>query len=331
MIDDAISKFMNQDVLQGDPETPLREVVAQMNARSHSAFVVCDEGRPLGVITERDAVDVLDHTFRGKRLQELRARDVMTCPAHTLPEIATMGEVMRVMNERRFRRVPITGEDERLVGIVNLMELQAAMNSALERWGRDLEVAVMARTAELQAANDQLQELSLSDSLTGLLNRRAMSRKLEEMHALARRYGNAYSVLLIDIDHFKHYNDTLGHVEGDDALRKVASQLEATVRTSDSIFRYGGEEFLAVVPHTVNASVEMVAERMRHGIESLAIPHPGSATAPVVTISIGYASVTADEIGGLPTWRDLVERADRALYRAKESGRNRVHGPDGGR
>lgn len=329
MVDEPSSRFMNRDVLFGDQDMPLAEVIAQMAARAKSAFVVCDGTRPLGVITERDALDVLDHTFRGKHFEDLCARDVMACPAHTLPQSASMFEVMRVMNERRFRRVPITNDDDELVGIVNLEELQAAMNSALEHRGRDLEAAVAARTAELQAANERLEALSMADGLTGLLNRRAMQSKLEEVHDLARRHGHPYSVILIDIDHFKAYNDTFGHVEGDEAIRKVAARLDSAVRVSDSVFRYGGEEFLAVLPEAVSEGVASFAERIRQAMEELAIPHPASATAPVLTVSIGYASLTSETKVQYASWRDVVEEADRALYHAKQTGRNRIAGPQG--
>ncbi len=106
----------------------------------------------------------------------------------------------------------------------------------------------MARTAELQAANAKLEALSLSDGLTGLLNRRAMAAKLEELHDLSRRYGNAYSVILLDIDHFKQYNDTLGHLAGDEAIRRIAKRLRSAIRGSDHAYRYGGEEFLVAMP-----------------------------------------------------------------------------------
>lgn len=318
---------MNRDVLSGESDTPLAEVVALMNARVQSCFIVCENGAPVGVITERDAVAVLDRALAGEGYEGVRAGDVMTTPAHTLPENATMGEVVRVMNERRFRRVPITDDKDELSGIVNLMELQSAMNAALERRGRDLEVAVMARTAELQAANAKLEELSIRDGLTGLLNRRAMTEKLDELHALSRRYGNPYSVILLDIDHFKNYNDTLGHVQGDEALREIAKVLGESVRTLDWVYRYGGEEFLIVMPETDHAAVLPAANRVRECIEARALPHPDSSTGPYLTISVGHTSVTRHNIERFPRWADVVEHADEALYRAKQNGRNRVEGP----
>ncbi len=179
----------------------------------------------------------------------------------------------------------------------------------------------MARTAELQAANAKLEALSLSDGLTGLLNRRAMAAKLEELHDLSRRYGNAYSVILLDIDHFKQYNDTLGHLAGDEAIRRIAKRLRSAIRGSDHAYRYGGEEFLVAMPETGD---ESVAERIRRSTEALAIPHPASSTAAIVTVSIGHASVGSGAAGEAHDWQDVVGRADRALYRAKQLGRNRV-------
>lgn len=318
---------MNRDVLQGEPDTPLAEVVALMNAQVKSCFVVCEDAAPIGVITERDAVAVLDRALSGARHDDVRAADVMTSPVQTLPENASMAQVMWIMNERKFRRVPITDEKGALSGIVNLMELQAAMNVALERRGRDLEVAVMARTAELQAANAKLEELSIRDGLTGLLNRRAMAEKLDELHGLSRRYGNPYSVILLDIDHFKDYNDSLGHVQGDQALRELGRLFEASVRSLDFVYRYGGEEFLIVMPETGREAVRPVAERVRERVAASAIPHPESSTGPFMTVSVGHASLTRHDLDRFAEWADLVESADRALYRAKQSGRNRVEGP----
>jgi diguanylate cyclase (GGDEF)-like protein len=318
---------MNRDVLRSEPDAPLADVVAQMNSNSQSAVVVCEEETPVGVITERDVVAVLDLCLQGHSFSAVQAADVMAHPVHTLPETSTMIEVIRVMNERRFRRVPIVDDKNQLTGIVNLLELQEAMNFALERRGRDLEAAVMERTAELQAANAQLEELSISDGLTGLLNRRAMTKKLEELHALSGRYGNAYSVILLDIDHFKNYNDSLGHLKGDDAIRALAKLLESTVRVLDNVYRYGGEEFLIIMPETDELNVSYAAERIRSETEAVGIPHPASSAADVLTVSIGHASVTRRTLDSFESWRDVIDEADKALYRAKAAGRNRVDGP----
>lgn len=326
MIDQPISDFMDTNVLQGDEQTTLCEIVAQMHDLVQSAFIVCEDGAPVGVITERDAIAVLRGTMKGELFEDTRACDVMASPVHTLPESACMGEVIRIMKERGLRRVPIVDDRGQLSGIVNLTDLQAAMNSALERRGRDLEVAVMARTAELQAANAKLEQLSLSDGLTGLLNRRAMSEKLSELHSLCQRYGNEYSVILLDIDHFKLLNDSQGHLQGDAVLKTIATALQDSIRISDSVYRYGGEEFLVALPETEGEDAALAAERIRENVTAQQVPHPESPTSDFVTISLGYTDVRSRQCALLETWERVVDRADRALYKAKKSGRNCIVG-----
>ena len=230
----------------------------------------------------------------------------MASPVHTLSQSSCTGEVIQVMKDRKFRRVPIVDGKSLLVGIVDLTDLQSAMNGALERRGRDLEVAVMACTSELLAANAKLEQLSLRDGLTGLLNRRAMASKLGELHSLCQRYGNWYSVILLDIDHFKLFNDSQGHLQGDAVLEQVGSALEDSVRISDSIYRYGGEEFLAALPETNGKDTLLVAERIRSRIAALRIPHPQSPTSHFLTISLGFTQVSSRQSAYLGTWENVV-------------------------
>jgi diguanylate cyclase (GGDEF)-like protein len=315
---------MNRNVLSGEPEALLSEIVRRMAAARQSAFVVCEDGVPIGVITERDVLLALSRTLEGVDYSRARACDVMTSPVHTLIESAPMGEVVRIMKERGFRRVPIVDDKNRLSGILNLTELQNATNAALEERGRDLEEAVRARTAELQAANARLEELTRQDSLTGLLNRRAMAERIEELHAIARRHGHPYSVILLDIDHFKLYNDTQGHPAGDGVLRRIGNCFRDAIRASDSVYRYGGEEFLILLPETEARGASLVTERIRASVASRSIPHPASPTSSHITVSLGFTDVstrqTAQEIG----WQDVIQRADHALYRSKQAGRNRA-------
>ncbi len=184
----------------------------------------------------------------------------------------------------------------------------------------------MKRTAELQTANAKLEQLSIRDGLIGLFNRRAMENKLTELHMLSQRYGNPYSLILIDIDHFKNDNHALGHVQGDEALQRVSGLIEATIRTSDSAFRYGGEEFLIALPETSHDSIRLAAERLRQNFETEAIPHPDSSTASVITISLGLAVVTPAQLSSYPSWEEVAEEANRALCRAKQGGRNSAAG-----
>jgi diguanylate cyclase (GGDEF)-like protein len=168
-----------------------------------------------------------------------------------------------------------------------------------------------------------LEQESITDHLTGVYNRRYLQRRLEEEFARARRHKLALSLLMIDIDHFKHANDALGHAAGDVALGHVGRLTAATVRASDIVARYGGEELLVIATSTQPAQALVLAERLRRRIEGDALVIERSTHQRhelKLTVSIGVAALT-DEVADAAA---LVATADRALYRAKAEGRNRV-------
>lgn len=175
---------------------------------------------------------------------------------------------------------------------------------------------------ELKRQRDLLTRLSHLDGLTGIPNRRALDEVLEREWRRGSRSMRPLSLLMIDIDHFKAYNDSSGHLAGDDCLRTVAQTLKISLgRAGDFVGRYGGEEFMAVLPETDADGALVVAREIIEAISKLAIPHPASPQSEKITISIGIA--TAD------TKREqqaicLLHEADSALYRAKQEGRNRI-------
>ena len=219
--------------------------------------------------------------------------------------------------------VETTDELGRLADNFNRMAEQLARrDDALRQAKENLELQVAERTRELTNANCELQRLSLSDALTCIGNRRYLDEYLEREWRRALREQAPLSIVMLDIDYFKLFNDTYGHVVGDDCLRKVAGILTATIRrTTDFASRYGGEEFVVVLPATGEQGALMVAEKIRRGVEALAIPHEKSPLAGVVTVSIGVAAAVPmrDSDAGL-----LMTAADQALYRAKSAGRNQV-------
>ena len=163
----------------------------------------------------------------------------------------------------------------------------------------------------------RLQQMALSDPLTGLGNRLALDQELERQEAERVRYARRYSVLIVDLDHFKLVNDRHGHATGDRVLRQVAAVLLSILRDPDRAYRYGGEEFVAVLTETDREGARVVAERVREEVEALTFPQEPGAI-PKLTVSAGVAQARErDEDGPLV-------RADRALYRAKRLGRNRV-------
>ena len=170
--------------------------------------------------------------------------------------------------------------------------------------------------AQLAATVAQLHDLSQRDPLTGLANRRALDEDLEEL----RQKNEPFAVILVDIDSFKQFNDRYGHQVGDDCLRRVAAMLRASLRfTADRIARIGGEEFAIILPDTALEDARITAERMRNAVYGLRIPHMASPFDNVVTISVGVSGAF-----GPTSPSEMITEADRALYRAKANGRNRV-------
>jgi diguanylate cyclase (GGDEF)-like protein len=187
-------------------------------------------------------------------------------------------------------------------------------------------VRVRVRThLELKHQRDILQNLSRLDGLTGIPNRRAFDERLDQDWRRGARMGESLGVLMIDVDLFKQYNDTNGHLAGDDCLRQVAGSLAGgLLRAWDFVARYGGEEFVCLLEGLDLAALSQVAERLRAAVEALQIPHGDSSVSPWVTISIG-AALGQPTLEASPT--GLVEAADLQLYEAKRSGRNRVSLP----
>ncbi len=204
---------------------------------------------------------------------------------------------------------------ERHLKTLELLGAQAAISLVNARHVEQLERKVAERTEELR-------QMSMKDGLTGIANRRSFDERLGGEWRRARRTGKPLALLMIDIDHFKPYNDHHGHVEGDRCIRTVAQTLARVIhRSTDLVARYGGEEFAAILPDTDQDAAAWLAEACRKALADLALPHHASSTGPCVSISIGLCSMTVDT--DLPA-ETLVTRADQALYEAKRGGRNRV-------
>ncbi len=179
---------------------------------------------------------------------------------------------------------------------------------------RDYSVVLEFQKAELEKANAELEALATQDGLTGLKNHRALQERLAEEWGRASRYGTPLSLLLLDVDFFKQYNDAFGHPAGDEVLKQVSRRLEGAARETDFAARYGGEEFAVLLPHTDHEGAMRLAERVRAAVAA------GIWPLRPVTVSVGVATIRPD----MPDAAALVTGADRALYRSKADGRDRV-------
>ncbi len=230
----------------------------------------------------------------------------------------------RVESERRVPDFPAQPAARELGRLSDAMRSMASSllqtQQELQQANATLEVQVHERTAELQAANAALEQLATRDPLTALHNRRSLDARMSEALALDRRYGAAngrvHGLLLIDVDHFKRINDQHGHPAGDAVLRRLAELLVSTVRVSDVVARFGGEEFAVLLPELAGPlDAVMAAEKIRAVVEAASFPAVGR-----LTVSIGVSLASPDDADAQP----LIARADAALYEAKRGGRNAV-------
>jgi diguanylate cyclase (GGDEF)-like protein/PAS domain S-box-containing protein len=195
-------------------------------------------------------------------------------------------------------------------------------NALLEQKNSELSESIRRErenAEKLNEANDKLTRLASTDGLTGLFNRQYFMKALAGAFAVAARYGRPLAVLFLDLDHFKKVNDTYGHSMGDQVLRGCSRLLHASVRETDHVGRYGGEELVTLMPETNAQQAGVVADRIRIRIEKQEFAEGDKRVH--VTVSIGTAAFPAP---GVNTPEDLLKRADTALYQAKEAGRNRV-------
>jgi two-component system cell cycle response regulator len=218
-------------------------------------------------------------------------------------------------DREHFLRGMEAGADDYHTKPVDIEELQARLVSA----GRVLSLYRKLANNNLQLRRDSQTSFHAArvDPVTGVANRLRMDEDLEVLWSRAQRYGHPFAAALCDIDEFKKYNDHFGHLAGDDVLRRVAQSIRKGLRQGDAFYRFGGEEFLVVLPEQSLSEAMRAMERVRGDIERLAIPaHTG-----VLTISVGVAEL---DLAVDHTLKDWLRRTDAALYQAKEGGRNRV-------
>ncbi|MEJ2896028.1 diguanylate cyclase domain-containing protein [Bordetella avium] len=219
------------------------------------------------------------------------------------------------------------GANDYLVKLPDTIELVARLRyhsrSYLALQQRDEAYQALRQSQQkLLETNMELRRLTNSDGLTGLGNRRYLDEYLAAEWARAYREQHEISLLMIDVDHFKLFNDLYGHIAGDEALKRVATAILACCdRSTDLAARFGGEEFAMVLPGKAAGSARLTAEKLRRSVEAMQLPHEGSGAGSWLTVSIGVSTVTPRN--GQP-FTDLIEQADRGLYEAKRQGRNRI-------
>lgn len=222
-------------------------------------------------------------------------------------------------NKEHFLVGMQAGADDYLIKPLDREDLQARLLAATRVTSLQRELAE--KNTELQRLNEALAASARTDPLTQLGNRLRLREDLQALQARVERYDHSYCVALCDLDFFKSYNDRYGHLAGDQALSAVAETIREHCRAGDSAYRYGGEEFLIILPEQSLKSATGGVRRLHRAVEALAIPHVGNEPPGVVTISVGIALLDA---GGKKSCDAVLNEADAALYQAKQAGRNQV-------
>lgn len=285
-------------------ETPRREAVCDLAIRDpYQIFEVED------VLLDK-RIDFVPLDADGRALRFYAGMPLLSREGHAIGTLCVLDHRPRRLGEQQRQALAaLARQTQHLLELRRYMRQQAA----LLHQRTVIAVQVEHQRADLQRRHDDLKHEARHDPLTGLLNRHALEAMRRDPRAMRRLGSNGYALALVDIDHFKRVNDRHGHLLGDRALRSVAGAISATIRENDLAVRYGGEEFLLVLPSTPLTGATEIAERLRNGISQLALPFP-------LTVSIGVAA--GDPQGDLP--EAVFERADQALYRAKAGGRDRV-------
>jgi diguanylate cyclase (GGDEF)-like protein len=297
-----------------DSKTQRERVVGELEKRGYEVHAAVGGLEALGQIkADPPDVVILDVVLDGMdgysvcrwlRLGE-STRDIVVIMLTVKAEVKERVEGLHV------------GADDYIPKPFDMDELEARMFAALR--SRNARIELRSRNTELEGMLTQTERLAMTDALTGVFNRRRFLDTLKHEWAAARRYKRSLCLLLLDVDHFKAINDSEGHAAGDEALKNVSQVIATSIREVDVCARYGGDEFVLLLPDTPAESAMVVADRVRNKLTRARAGWPGSLGA--LTLSIGIASSTEPSIA---TPEELLEAADRALYEAKHQGRDRA-------
>ena len=293
-----VKEYMTSPILSVDNDATLKEVADFMNSHKTSVVLVRNKNHGyIGVVTDADfthKVAVKEYSVNTTTIES-----IMSAPIKAVDGSMFMADANGIIRQSGIRHLAVT-ENGEFIGLLSAMNFF--------EYYKDVE--------------EHLSNLAVHDGLTGIYNRRYFDETLAREWKRTMREKAPLSLIMLDIDYFKKYNDTYGHQAGDECLRQVATTISGALRRpADMAARYGGEEFVVVLPNLKLEDSAKFGETIRAKIEALKMEHKQSDANPFITVSLGIASVVPSSIS---SYEELVGAADKALYSAKNKGRNRV-------
>jgi len=294
----TVKEYMTSPILSVDNDATLKEVADFMNSHKTSVVLVRNKNHGyIGVVTDADfthKVAVKEYSVNTTTIES-----IMSAPIKAVDGSIFMADANGIMCQSGIHHLAVT-ENGEFIGLLSAMNFF--------EYYKDVE--------------EHLSNLAIHDGLTGIYNRRYFDETLAREWKRTMREKAPLSLIMLDIDYFKKYNDTYGHQAGDECLRQVATTISGALRRpADMAARYGGEEFVVVLPNLKLEDSAKFGETIRAKIEALKMEHKQSDANPFITVSLGIASVVPSSIS---SYEELVGAADKALYSAKNKGRNRV-------
>lgn len=291
------------------PDTRTEDALLQF-VHAEDALLIGDKEGLTGILTAKDAIRII----RDKSDTSAPVSRYMTTPLSTMEHNATLREALEYLQQKKFKRAIVVDKNNHLVGVVTQKDL---IGFAYGRWSELLKLHASQLSdlvEKLEERNARLERDSLTDTLTGIGNRRKINKAIEaEIGRYYRHKSSPFSVMFLDIDFFKKINDVHGHMVGDEILKFLCAAVDGELRVTDVLARWGGEEFMVLLPATGINAAQGLAERIRKKVADTAC------AGVQFTISIGVAEYSSNE-----SIDDFIQRVDAALYAAKDAGRNCV-------
>ncbi len=315
-----VRDFMSSPVHTVETTEKILTVARIMQENKISCVIVKEDKKPIGIITDRDIISVFA-SCNWQTINSERANNYYTSPLITINDDEPLYSATVMCRSQSIHHLPVINNRKKLVGVITYSDIVEANYLQFER-----QTALLGTTYDdenIIGINKHLLDLTLNDPLMEIGNRRAMEIDLKQTQHLGIRYKRPFSIVLIDIDYFKYYNDHYGHQAGDTCLKDIAAIIKENTREVDRVYRYGGEEILILLPETKIDGALCLANRIVEAIYSKKIPHEKSCL-DYVSVSAGVTSFEGEESKEQADRKHLIATADDALYDAKKCGKNCV-------